>query len=56
MGQWDFILDHLEGNMLQTPHANGDKAVRGILFRHVEQVHASGRGRCPLQEVRYPAR
>ena len=34
--QWDFILDHLEGDTLSTLHANGGKTLRDLLFRQVE--------------------
>ena len=34
--QWDFILDHLEGDTMITLHANGEKTLRDLLFRQVE--------------------
>ena len=38
--QWDFILDHLEGDTLITLHANGEKTLRDLLFRQVEKSTA----------------
>ena len=35
--QWDFILDHLEGDTLITLHANSEKTLRDLLFRQVEK-------------------
>ena len=35
--QWDFILDHLEGDTSTTLHANGEKTLRDLLFRQVEK-------------------
>ena len=40
LAQWDFILDHLEGDTLETLHANGDKTLRDLLFRQVEKSPA----------------
>ena len=38
--QWDFILDHLEGDVLSTLHANGEKTLRDLLCRQVEKSAA----------------
>merc|ERR1712026_268457 len=40
LAQWDFILDHLEGDTVVTLHANGEKTLRDLLFRQVEKSSA----------------
>ena len=38
--QWDFVLDHIEGDTQATLHANGEKTLRDLLFRQVEKSSA----------------
>ena len=40
--QWDFILDHLEGDTLATLHANGEKALHDLRFSTSGEISRSG--------------
>ena len=37
LAQWEFILDQLEGDTLETLHASGDNTWCDLLFRQVEK-------------------